>query len=88
MDKYSNYNDNIRLNYVKQLDKVICSEKISRNIEKSIYNYTINFAKEKNIQRDWNNKIFYKLAYRGHAPIVNSRQAVANIIFAFASISF
>jgi len=61
MEQYSNYNDKVRGLYVKKLDKIICSEQISRNIEKSIYNYTINFAKEKNIQRDWNNKIFHKL---------------------------
>ena len=61
MSQYSNYNDIIRSKYVEQINNVVCDEKLSRKIEKSIYNYIIKFSKEKNIQRNWNNRVFYKL---------------------------
>ena len=34
---------------------------LSKNIEKSIYNYTIDIAKEKNITRLWTNNVFLNL---------------------------
>ena len=61
MEKYSNNNDKIRDKYVLHLNKVVGDEGLSRKIEKSVYNYIIKFSKEKNIQRDWSNKLFYKL---------------------------
>ena len=61
MDKFSNNHDKIREKYVLHFDKVIDNESLSRQVEKSIYNYIISFSREKNIQRNWSNKIFYKL---------------------------
>ena len=43
------------------LYSAIDNEKISRQIEKSIYNSTIKFSSEKNIKRDWDNNIFRSL---------------------------
>lgn len=57
----NNFNDEIRLNVVKKLNKCTKTMKISRKIEKGIYNYCIGYSIEKNIQRSWNNKLFYRL---------------------------
>jgi len=56
-------NDKIRNNCVSKLNKLICDERLSRNIEKSIYNIVINNSKENNINRKWDNKIFYNLYF-------------------------
>jgi len=61
MEKFSNTHDKVRIKYVDLLDKVINDIKLSRKIEKSIYNYIIKFSKEKNIQRTWNHGIFHEL---------------------------
>ena len=59
----SNINDKNRSNCVYKLNKIIDDISISRNIEKSIYNFTINFAIDNNINREWNNQIFYNLYF-------------------------
>ena len=46
----SNITDEIRNNVVQKLDNIIGIKVVSRLIEKSIYNYTIHLAKEKNIK--------------------------------------
>ena len=61
MEKYSNSNDKIRIQYVILLHNIIDDLKISKIIEKSIYNYIITISKEKNIMRSWDNKIFISL---------------------------
>ena len=61
MEKFSNNNDKIREKYVFHFDKVIDDYSLSRQIEQSIYNYIISFSREKNIQRNWGNTVFYKL---------------------------
>ena len=60
-NKYSNSNDILRIQYVILLDKIICDFKLSKIIEKSIYNYVIQLSKEKNIRRNWDNKLFINL---------------------------
>ena len=55
-DKFSNSNDILRIQYVILLDKIIYDFKLSKIIEKSIYNYVIQLSKEKNIRRNWDNK--------------------------------
>ena len=59
----SNINDEIRNNVVQKLDNIIGLKVVSRLIEKSIYNYTIHLAKEKNIKRNWENLIFRGLYF-------------------------
>ena len=61
MKKFSSNNDSVRIKYVNYLNKIIDDNKLSQEIEKSIYNYIIKISKERNIQRSWNNQIFYKL---------------------------
>lgn len=63
MSKYSNSSDEIRLNVVKKLNSVINNKYLSKMIEKGIYNYVIETAKEKVIQRKWSNPIFKKLYF-------------------------
>jgi transcription elongation factor S-II len=43
------------------IKSIIKNEKISRQIEKSIYNSTIHYSSENNIKRDWDNNIFKSL---------------------------
>ena len=61
MEKYNNLNDKKRLKYVNLFNSLINNLKISREIEKSIYNYVIKLSKEKSIIRSWDNKIFNEL---------------------------
>tara|TARA_B100000795_G_scaffold269562_2_gene259340 strand:+ start:4371 stop:4868 length:498 start_codon:yes stop_codon:yes gene_type:complete len=50
-----------RTKIVGVINKKIKNKKISKNIEKGIYNYTINESKNKNIVRKWENKYFLQL---------------------------
>ena len=61
MKKFSNRDDSQRNTMVKYINRVIDDMKISRKIEKGVYNYTIGISKEKNIQRSWENTIFTNL---------------------------
>ena len=61
MEKFSNNNDEKRIKMVIMLDKIIDDTIISKKIEKSIYNHTIQVAKERNMKRSWNNSIFNSL---------------------------
>ena len=53
--------DKFRSNIRTELDKLINDEKITRNLEKGILNYSISVAKEKNIVRKWDNNYFVVL---------------------------
>ncbi len=66
--KYSNSQDENRIKMVIYLNQHIDNLLISKKIEQSIYNYIINTAKEKNIQRVWSNPIFTKLY---HSKIIS-----------------
>tara|TARA_B110000285_G_C14891203_1_gene498646 strand:- start:101 stop:631 length:531 start_codon:yes stop_codon:yes gene_type:complete len=68
MEKYSNSNDEERKKMVTYIDKVIENRKLSKKVEKSIYNYVIALSKERNIQRRWTNCIFKKLY---HSKIIS-----------------
>ena len=57
-------NDKIRNNCVTKLNKLINDEKLSRNIEKIFIILLINNSKENNINRRWDNKIFYNLYFQ------------------------
>ena len=57
----SNVNDDFRNCIVQKIDKIVNDILISRNIEKSIYNYIIEISKNKNIERSWKNYIFKNL---------------------------
>lgn len=59
--KYSNRDDTKRNMMVKYLNKAIDDIKVSRRVEKGIYNYVIKVSKEKNIRRLWENALFTNL---------------------------
>mgnify|MGYP001315175592 FL=1 len=59
--KYSNRDDSKRNMMVKYLNKAIDDIKMSRKVEKGIYNYVIKVSKEKNIRRSWENTLFTNL---------------------------
>tara|TARA_B100000035_G_C20911274_1_gene514079 strand:+ start:345 stop:875 length:531 start_codon:yes stop_codon:yes gene_type:complete len=61
MSSYSNSSDDYRIKIVIKFDKILNNLQISKNLEKGIYNYIINVAKEKNIPRLWSNNVFYNL---------------------------
>ena len=61
MSLYSNDNDEHRMKMVIKFDQLINDIKISKNIEKSIYNYIIEVSKNRDIVRSWKNKVFYNL---------------------------
>jgi len=56
-----NYQDEIRKNTVKKLNKCVKGIKISRRIERGIYNYCIDYANDKNIKKNWKNQLFYRI---------------------------
>ena len=57
----TNYEVNIRNQSYTLLDKIVGNEKISRQIEQSIYNSSIQYSSENNIKRNWSNNIFKSL---------------------------
>ena len=61
MNTNSNSSDEYRIKIVIKFDKILNNLKLSKNIEKGIYNYIINIAKNRNIPRLWTNKVFYNL---------------------------
>ena len=63
-------NKNFRNNIVVTINKSIKNAKISKNIEKGIFNYAIDEAKKKNIVRKWENKYFLQL-YKNRLRSIN-----------------
>lgn len=65
MSSYSimstNYKDEIRKKTVMKLNKCVKGIKVSRRIEKGIYNYCIDYANERNIKKSWKNQLFYRI---------------------------
>ena len=54
-------NENFRNSIINIINGSINNIKMSTNIEKGIFNYTIDEAKKKNIVRKWENKYFLQL---------------------------
>ena len=83
-NKFSNSTDEERKKMVTYIDKLIEDQKLSKKVEKSIYNYVINLSKERNIQRRWTNKIFKRLY---HSKIISiysnlkSNSYIENVTF-------
>ena len=50
-----------RENICNCLNKIIDNIKISTNLEKGIYNYTIKLSEEKNILKNWSNNLFINI---------------------------
>lgn len=54
-------NEIFREKIVDNINNIVENKKMSINIEKSVFNYTLEEAKEKNIVRKWENKYFLQL---------------------------
>ena len=61
MTQNSNNTDKNRIKMVIKFDSILDNFQLSKNIEKSIYNYVIDVAKEKNITRLWSNNVLLNL---------------------------
>jgi len=59
--KYSNNSDEIRIKTVIKFNNILNNLKLSKIIEKSIYNYVIDVSKNKNILRLWSDNVFKQL---------------------------
>ena len=59
----TNINDKYRIKCVNKINEYMKNERLSRNIEKGIYNYMISYSKENNITRKWENPIFFNLYF-------------------------
>ena len=58
---FSNETDELRHKFVCLIDNLIQNNSLSKKIEQSIYNYSIQTSKEKNIKRNWKNPFFKNL---------------------------
>lgn len=61
LSKFNNIDDKFRSSLVNLLNKELQEKQLSRRIEKSIYNYTINVASSKGIKKLWSNTVFRNL---------------------------
>ena len=72
-----------RHNVRSKLNKIIRKKKISLNLEKGIYNYTVQTAKQKNIVRKWDNNRFvliYTDKFRSILVNINAKSTVKNTL--------
>ena len=53
--------DDFRNNVRQKLHKMVDSERISENIEKGVFNFSIHKASEVNIVRKWDNTYFVQI---------------------------
>ena len=58
---FSSYDEPRRDIVANKFFKLVNDTKISREIEQSIYNYTIEKCIKKDIERNWNNKLFINI---------------------------
>ena len=73
--------DTFRTNVKNKLNKIIRRKKLSLNLEKGIFNYTIQTARLRNIVRKWDNKAFvmiYVDKFKGLLLNLNAKSTVKN----------
>ena len=73
--------DTFRTNVKKKLNKIIRRKKLSLNLEKGIFNYTIQTARLRNVVRKWDNKAFvmiYVDKFKGILLNLNAKSTVKN----------
>ena len=61
MANFNSSKDNFRQRYIQLLDNDLNDSKLSKNIEKQLYNSSIRLAKSRYIKRSWSNIIFKQL---------------------------
>ena len=73
--------DTFRSNVQKKLNKIIRRKKLSLNLEKGIFNYTIQTARLRNVVRKWDNKAFvmiYVDKFKGILLNLNAKSTIKN----------
>ena len=73
--------DTFRTNVKNKLNKIIRRKKLSLNLEKGIFNYTIQTARLRNIVRKWDNKAFvmiYVDKFKGLLLNLNAKSTIKN----------
>jgi len=73
--------DTFRTNVKKKLNKIIRRKKFSLNLEKGIFNYTIQTARLRNVVRKWDNKAFvmiYVDKFKSILLNLNAKSTVKN----------
>ncbi len=71
-----------RSNINKKLNKLIRKKKLTVNLEKGIYNFAIQSAKERNVVRKWDNPYFVTIyidKFRSIYNNLNKKGSVGNI---------
>lgn len=61
-----------RSTIIEKLNLIIKNEKISKNLEKGIYNYSIQTADKKNLIKKWNNELFVIIYIQKLKMILNN----------------
>ena len=61
MSNFNSSQDKFRQRYIQILNSNLNNSKLSKQIEKQLYNYSIRLAKERYIRRVWSNIIFKQL---------------------------
>jgi len=51
----------LRKRIAGRFNAIILNEKVSENVEIGVYNYSVRFAKERNIVKKWTNKLFVEI---------------------------
>tara|TARA_Y100000741_G_scaffold365120_1_gene359285 strand:+ start:219 stop:722 length:504 start_codon:yes stop_codon:yes gene_type:complete len=64
--------DTFRRKIVEKLNNFIKDEKISTNLEKGIFNYTIELANKKNLIKKWNNELFLNIYIEKLKMVLNN----------------
>ena len=64
--------DEFRETIVVKLNNIVNDKKISRNLEKGIYNYSLEKADEEKIVKKWNNEFFVKIYIQKLKMITNN----------------
>jgi transcription elongation factor S-II len=77
---------------IKRINKILsdnwsCSE-YPEIIEKSIYNYTIREAREKKVERTWNNKLFVFLYKKNYNKVYSNICTNKNAVFVMKKLKY
>jgi transcription elongation factor S-II len=83
---------NNNVNDIKRINKILsenwsCSE-YPEIIEKSIYNYTIREAREKKVERTWNNKLFVFLYKKNFSKVYSNVATNKNAAFVMKKLKY
>jgi transcription elongation factor S-II len=80
------------VNDIKRINRILsdnwCCLEYPEIIEKSIYNYTIREAREKKIERTWNNKFFVFLYKKNYSKVYSNVATNKNAAFVIKKLKY